>query len=492
MSDEHTPRPDDENAFAFDTLTEQPLQADEADSTPVPDDTEVKSPTKTTSSRAPSRTTRVLLGGLLLALAAFVWFNYFWQPQQPTVQVGTPQPPGGNGIAGGPGAVPLVSGQQDAAEQPLAGPESDADADAAVVPSPVAAPDAAAGQEDGADDASGAVPFVPVDTPVGVVARDLVVSDLPFLVTVAPVEPEAQLVEDDPEALRPTAQRASINPFSPVVLATPASQQAFAGPVPDAVAPDSADAVDPDSVAQPEVDPVIEVSIPSGPDQQAITTVVSPGSAAIRTTPVTPASQQQLGSTPVQPAVSAPAPQVAAPAPAPVAGSTVAQSLPRQLPGPALSPVPQVLQERRAVEDVPQPNLAQVAATSEPVADAAAPEGSVDAPLPSEPALSLADDPREPLEPVASRIMPSEVDPLVAGVTPLSRYLRDYNVTFTGVVLGPISQGVFRTMAHTRPVVVALGQELPETEIVLTDLRGQEAEFTLAGATQTLTLELRR
>mgnify|MGYP002621472629 CR=1 FL=1 len=165
---------------------------------------------------------------------------------------------------------------------------------------------------------------------------------------------------------------------------------------------------------------------------------------------------------------------------------------PRVLPGPSLSPVPQVLQERRAVEDIPQPNLAQVAVISEP---ADAPDATDDpeaAALASAGDQSPEDDPRTPLQPVATRVMPSDADPLVAGVTPLSRHLRDNDVTFTGMVLGPVSHGVFRSINQPRPMVVAIGQELPDTQIVLTDLRGQEAEFTLADATQSLTLDLRR
>jgi len=40
--------------------------------------------------------------------------------------------------------------------------------------------------------------------------------------------------------------------------------------------------------------------------------------------------------------------------------------------------------------------------------------------------------------------------------------------------------------------VLALGKNLPETEITLTDLSGQQAEFTLADSTQSSTLDLGR
>jgi len=83
-------------------------------------------------------------------------------------------------------------------------------------------------------------------------------------------------------------------------------------------------------------------------------------------------------------------------------------------------------------------------------------------------------------------------DPLAAGATALSRYLRDNNFSFTGSVLGPVSVGVFRSAINSTPIVISLGQTLPDTEIVLTDLKGQQAELTLDDTTQTLTLDLRR
>jgi len=82
--------------------------------------------------------------------------------------------------------------------------------------------------------------------------------------------------------------------------------------------------------------------------------------------------------------------------------------------------------------------------------------------------------------------------PLQAGTDSLSRYLRDHNVRFTGTVLGPVSVGVFRSDQYTAPVVVSLGQDLPQTKITLTDLRGHEAVFSYQEATQSLSLDLRR
>ncbi len=70
--------------------------------------------------------------------------------------------------------------------------------------------------------------------------------------------------------------------------------------------------------------------------------------------------------------------------------------------------------------------------------------------------------------------------------------MRDENFSFTGSVLGPVSVGVFRSDLDNVPLVVALGQTLPDTDIVLTDLRGQQAELRLGDITQILTLDIRR
>lgn len=82
--------------------------------------------------------------------------------------------------------------------------------------------------------------------------------------------------------------------------------------------------------------------------------------------------------------------------------------------------------------------------------------------------------------------------PLVVGADQLSRYLRDNDVRFTGTALGPLSVGVFRAKQFDQPMVLTLGQTLPDTEIVLADLRGYEAKFSLGDNTQVLSLDIRR
>lgn len=471
MADRHTPNPDDwqdDDSFES-TLTEQPLAAENP--TPVFDDAK---------RGGGSRTTRILLGALLLTVAGFIWYNYVWQPDPaPQVLVGG----NGTGINGAmgqsglaaPAGLPLVAAQdQDGQELPLiASPDAAGTAD---TPGTTALSGAAESADDGL--------VAPLPQP-GAAARDLEITELPFLIAqpLAQAEEDAVPGEDDPSLTRPAAVRVSVNPFSPVLLPEPVASAELA---PAATVPDQ---------AQPQPEPVLEVSIPDGPDQTAITSIAPPAGTtgpeasapAVAVPAVTP------------PAVTPPAvtPQAVAPMELPGAeassptstaavqsGSGIAQSLPRPLPGPSMSPVPAVLQERRAVEDVPQPNLAQVATVAEPVTDV----GAAVADRTADTDLGIP----EVLPPAASRVMPTDGDPLVAGATPLSRYLRDNDVSFTGMVLGPVSQGVFRSVTDPRPVVVGIGQNLPDTEITLTDLRGQQAEFTLSDASQFLTLDLRR
>ena len=443
MSDRLTPVPDHNDEAFESTLTEQPLSAGQP--TPNPE-----APAK----RQTPRSTRILLGALLLALAAFIWFNYVWQPAAPQPLAQNGQQGGGNASGGTPQPVTV-----------------DRDAPARGTPAALATP--AAIDDSAAPDtmADGTISVAELPRP-GVVPGDLEIVELPFLVSQPPAAAEEETAEaetEDPGAPeRPAAVRVSVNPFSPVVLHTPdvtaASEPAPAAPAPEPVA------------TGPEQ--IINVSIPDGPDQNAITTIAPPPGTTAGSSAGTPAGSSSAAAAAPQ-AVTPPA--VVPSTPEPVA---LTQNLPRPLPGPSLSTVPDLLQERRVIETIPSPNLVQVAAVEEPDAE-------LDVTVTERVSDTDADTPGV-LPPVAARVMPSDADPLVAGITPLSRYLRDYDVTFTGMVLGPVGQGVFRSSTSPRPVVVGIGQQLPETDITLTDLRGQQAEFTLADSSQFLTLDLRR
>lgn len=181
-----------------------------------------------------SRTARILIAVLLLAAAAFFWVNFFYQerlaepaPTDPTVDtVATTQ-------------------VDDASDAQATADGQDLDTDADVLPADDEVSEEAGEQDDAqaaadgdaADDAAAPAvgdeeapaaatppvvvpPVVVLDAPVAV-SRDIVVADLPFLIT-SPLLPATQ-VEDDAQqdpALRVGAvgERVISNPFSPVIL----------------------------------------------------------------------------------------------------------------------------------------------------------------------------------------------------------------------------------------------------------------------------------
>jgi hypothetical protein len=307
-----------------------------------------------------------------------------------------------------------------------------------------------------------AEPEVVAIDPAIAVTRDVVIADLPFLVTEPPaVEAEAEAETEDPAAAGVTVPtRATINPFSPVVVRTP---PAPARDVPAA------------SAAAGEV--AVEVPVPAGP-------------------PPAPVRQ-------------------AAPTPRAITPSAPSATLNRDLPsGAVLASAPDLLRQPRVgtVADrvdlpaitaiaVPDPEPAVIAPPSaprpvapvvdlEPVGPFAAQEPADDT---AEAAPATSDATAAPSEPEAAPPAAVATEaPLAVGTTRLARFLRDNDYAFTGSVLGPVSVGVFRSNLDAAPIVVSLGQTLPNTEIVLTDLRGMQAELTLGQTTQILTLDLRR
>ena len=412
-----------------------------------------------------SRTARILLAILLLSAAAFFWVNFFTQNRilaedpEPPVTAVTPPAPTPAPDADDPDA-PAVDPVTEAEVMPDAEVEVDPDAVAEVDPDAVVDPDAEvdpdAVVEPDVDDPAVVVtpdevevepvdddPVVVIDPPL-TVARPVVVSDLPFLIT----EPPSALDLPDPTAVDPleaqralAAARATVNPFSPIVVRRPDAPERD---VPDAPT-------------------ITEVAVPDGPPPEPVR-------------------------------VSTPAPRALAPAPA------VSRDLPRALPtGTPLAATPGLLREPRAIDTIDREPLPEITT-------ARLPEDPDAAPVPMEalrptPAISAdvpelrGADPAEPEpepEPVVTEApIPGEA-PLAAGTNRLTRYLRDKGYTFTGSVLGPVSVGVFRANDDPTPHVVALGQTLPNTEIVLTDLRGQQAELTLDDLSQILILDIRR
>lgn len=78
----------------------------------------------------------------------------------------------------------------------------------------------------------------------------------------------------------------------------------------------------------------------------------------------------------------------------------------------------------------------------------------------------------------------------VTTITNLGKYFSDIDITFTGTARGSVTVGVFRSNLALGPVVLAVGQTFPETDITLTRLTTTEAEFTLGAETRVLTLNL--
>lgn len=344
-----------------------------------------------------SRTSRILLGFLLLVLAAFLWVNF---------------------LVSGPG---LAVGFLRAAPAPT--------------PSQAQTPVA---------QASTVAP-----TTESQVARELEIIELPFLVTEPPTQTDAA------EAAAPTTEgaaapegtrRATVNPFSPVIQQGGAQAEAAAAPAVPA----------------------------AGQQRNVVTEVPVPGR------PTAPAQQTQAA---------APAPKAPAPAPVTPGGRTSA-NLPRALPGGTLGGTPQLLRSAIGATEVPTGDAARVAVAREPEES----QPKLDELGETAAASSEPEPLKEPLAkaPTASARTMEGQPPLQAGTSALSRYLRDNNVRFTGSVIGPVSVGVFRSALTSAPVVISLGQTLPDTSIVLTDLRGQQAELALGDSSQTLTLELRR
>lgn len=306
---------------------------------------------------------------------------------------------------------------------------------------------AASGDTPADAQASPAQPTV-APVPESQVARELEILELPFLVTEPPAQAdtaeEADQAADDEAARAGGARRATVNPFSPVIPAGGATAAA------QAERPAARNGATRNGA-------VTEVPVPDGPQ-----------------------------------ASSAAAPAPKAPAPAPVTpGSQASGTLPRALPGGTLGGTPQLLRSAIGATDVPVGNAGRQAAVREPEQeDTQLQQAGEASPTRSEP---------QPLtRPVSSTAQAGRTGreatqpPLAAGTSALSRYLRDNNVRFTGSVIGPVSVGVFRSSLTSAPVVISLGQALPDTSIVLTDLRGQQAQLGLGDSTQTLTLELRR
>ena len=415
-----------------------------------------------------SRTARILIAALLVAAAAFFWVNFFNQDP-----VGGPLVTQPAGVVT-PLASPQASDQAGAVTVPdgaAVDTEQDTDAAAGAASSAVAAADAEQASAP-ADPAQAPIvvdtapPVIVTDAPT-VVTRDLVVEDLPFLVTSPPSAVASQADAGAAGAARPdVSQRSNINPFSPIVVQAPPS-----APVQDVVA------------SAPVSEPVVDI-VTDG-NGQPVAAAVQPGPSPAASSSNAVGSQPAGGQQPAA-VVRAPAPRAVAPATASVS------NLPRPLPSGTLPTTPEILRDARSQASTTTPTLPDVgtlAALRVPEENQPLGLTAADGEIPTDGVVTPElIGPNRPQTAAPS----GPAVPLAVGADLLSRYLRDNNVKFTGTVLGPLSVGVFRSNIYGTPVVLTLGQTLPDTDILLTDLRGYEARFSLGDRTQTLALDLRR
>jgi hypothetical protein len=441
-----------------------------------------------------SRTARILIAILLLAAAAFFWVNFFYQSrlaevpaQEPLTASPAPTPGITTAEDGAPASDAVVQAPEPGASTEANDPPMDPATTELGEDASAASAAAAQGEPELAQPAAPIVadepPLIVLDAPVAV-GRDVVIADLPFLVT----SPPAPVLAEDPAIAMASAaagavtvpSRATINPFSPVVVRTPPAPTRDVPPaivgvgatpvtgVPAAPAP---------AVVTRAPAPTPRPLAPAAPAATALSRDLPTGSVLSSTPDLL--RQPRVGTVadrfdlPTVTAIAVPAAEPAIVAAPPTPRTPVVPVILQPV-GPIGMPVtPPVVDVEILAIDVPSDDApaAEAAEPGEATAEAAAPAGQ----------------PAEPGAPVNGAPAP-----LPAGTNLLSRYLRDNNVVFTGSVMGPVSVGVFRSRLESTPIVVALGQTLPNTEIVLTDLRGMQAELTLDDSTQILSLDLRR
>ena len=303
-------------------------------------------------------------------------------------------------------------------------------------------------EEQPADVSGGALPLLP-DPETPAVARDVGVEELPLLVTEPPEK------QDEVKIPAPVTGGgdSTLNPFSPLLL--PQTAEPTPPPAPPVAAPPA--------TASPTPAP----TQPPAP-----------------TPPTAPA--------PSAPAAATPAPRPAAPVPpARAARPTLPRSLgaslrtPASATGnPATGPLGRALGVQGAGTDTGLPStLAAVRAPSSLTPLGTAPTGTA-ALIPSSAQQVALGSGLSTLS-LSTGNRPNDGNFTSLGGNRVSRALSSLQVHFTAMVTGT---AIFRLGDDTTPVLLALGETLPGTELKLTDLTSRGAQFTEDDVRHTLFL----
>ena len=303
-------------------------------------------------------------------------------------------------------------------------------------------------EEQPADVSGGALPLLP-DPEAPAVARDVGVEELPLLVTEPPEK------QDEVKIPAPVTGGgdSTLNPFSPLLL--PQTAEPTPPPAPPVAAPPAATSPTP-----------------------------APAQPPAPTPPTAPA--------PSAPAAATPAPRPAAPVPpARAARPTLPRSLGASLRTPAsainspeTSPLGRALGVQGARTDTGLPStLAAVRAPSSLTPLGTVPTGTAAAIPSSAQQVALGSGLTTLSLSTSNRANDGNFTSL--GGNRVSRALSSLQVNFTAMVTGT---AIFRLGDDTTPVLLALGETLPGTELKLTNLTSRGAQFTEDDVRHTLFL----
>ncbi|MCA9837960.1 MAG: hypothetical protein KC422_13665 [Trueperaceae bacterium] len=427
-----------------------------------------------------SREAKILIGITCLAAASLIWFNLITQQRQgfgsislggssaplpgssaPTVQV--PAPPAET-------VTPSVSPTEAApVDVPTANPPGVATVvDATTTPEALPNPEANQNIQQQVESSTATIPDTPQASlePLPLVGGEIQavstveIAELPFLVTSPPSAAEELegVASSAASADAPEAQRASINPFAPLVLvqqASPASSSAIVDvPIPSAPQPIIETSNVPTPVAAPASPPA--PTLEASPSTRTVIPPLMTNNGLLRPLP--------SGSLPATPTI-----------------LTQALNVPEVTPDPETAPVSENTQLLTSSPTLLAPRPAGIASAPPAVSPGSASSSS-----------SVSSSPDIITSPLSENEVVSPSASTAVGASALSRYLRDNNVRFTGSVNGPVSVGVFRSNTSTMPIIVSLGQSFPDTDFVLSSLKGQQAEIRDQDDIQILALDLWR